>query len=332
MASRDHSVLFRRKRDGYRKFDRPRGGYQRGNGGEDDERLARRKLLNGDRGTGGPEAPRPIWVDIRDAVEDRFADLEKKLRTLRETQDEILIDTIGNRSEELNRTVDKLCGDVSSIVRGVNRKIRRLGRVEGVSPKEAKLRNAITMELSMRHRSFLKEFRSSRKEFMQKLLAVRGTEEDDLFGRSGTMSPLGEPSPSSRVPGGSSKSIEYDDVDIEANNGRSRRGNVLEQLQKEGNTEHDLLVERDRDIAKITKSITELADMFDEVNMIIVDQGTIMDRIDYNMDVVVEKSKKGVFELEKAEEHQKSNRALKCIAILVCMIIILTAIYAIKKG
>ena len=55
----------------------------------------------------------------------------------------------------------------------------------------------------------------------------------------------------------------------------------------------------------------------------VFDQGTFLDRIDYNMEAVVEHTKEGIGQLEKAERHQKNARPLKCIICLSITIFIL---------
>lgn len=83
---------------------------------------------------------------------------------------------------------------------------------------------------------------------------------------------------------------------------------------------------RDEEITKIAKSIEELAAIFKELAVLVIDQGTILDRIDYNMENAVEHAKEGVKQLHKAEEHQKANLAIKCIILLVVLIIIMIGI------
>lgn len=47
------------------------------------------------------------------------------------------------------------------------------------------------------------------------------------------------------------------------------------------------------------KSIEELAQIFKELAVLVIDQGTVLDRIDYNMEMAVERTKQGMVELEK---------------------------------
>jgi syntaxin 16 len=92
----------------------------------------------------------------------------------------------------------------------------------------------------------------------------------------------------------------------------------------------DIINERDQEIQKIATSITELAQIFKELAVLVIDQGTILDRIDYNMEQVVEQTEKGIVELEKAESIQKNNRPMKCIGLLLVMIFVMCLILVMK--
>lgn len=83
---------------------------------------------------------------------------------------------------------------------------------------------------------------------------------------------------------------------------------------------------RDQEIARIARSVEELAVLFKDLATLVVEQGTMLDRIDYNMESTVERTKKGVEKLEQAEKYQKSARPLKCMAFLMVLIIILVII------
>ena len=87
---------------------------------------------------------------------------------------------------------------------------------------------------------------------------------------------------------------------------------------------------RDQEIVKIAQSIEELGSIFKELAVLVIDQGTILDRIDYNMEKVVESTKTGIKQLEKAEKHQKNARPLRCIICLSSLIFVLLVILILK--
>ena len=97
--------------------------------------------------------------------------------------------------------------------------------------------------------------------------------------------------------------------------------------------EETLIGKRDVEITNIAKSIEELASIFKELNVLVRDQGTILDRIDYNMDCAVENVKSGVGQLDKADEHQKSamSTQTKIIGGLTGMIGIMVGLLILKK-
>ena len=91
-----------------------------------------------------------------------------------------------------------------------------------------------------------------------------------------------------------------------------------------------LVEERDQEIRKIAESIQELSGIFKELAVLVIDQGTILDRIDFNMEQVVEHVEEGIKQLEKAEEYQKSARPKWCIAILLFLITCLLVFLVLK--
>jgi syntaxin 16 len=57
------------------------------------------------------------------------------------------------------------------------------------------------------------------------------------------------------------------------------------------------ITQREAEINDIAKSIFQLADIFKELQTLVVDQGTMLDRIDYNIDQTVVQMKEGHREL-----------------------------------
>ena len=90
----------------------------------------------------------------------------------------------------------------------------------------------------------------------------------------------------------------------------------------------DVIDERDKELQRIATSITEPATILKELSALVIDQGTILDRIDYNMEQVVERTEKGIEELEKT---QKSSRPMKRIGLLLPLIFVMTVLLVLKN-
>jgi t-SNARE complex subunit (syntaxin) len=65
----------------------------------------------------------------------------------------------------------------------------------------------------------------------------------------------------------------------------------------------DLLLadERNKEICKLVASINELSTLFKEMGMLILEQGTLLDRIDYNLEQTIEHVERAKEELVKAD-------------------------------
>ncbi|MDR3547107.1 MAG: hypothetical protein P4M11_02315 [Candidatus Pacebacteria bacterium] len=58
-------------------------------------------------------------------------------------------------------------------------------------------------------------------------------------------------------------------------------------------------ISRDAEIGNLVKGINDLAVIFKELSVLVIDQGNILDRIDYNIEQAVRHTKKANFELHK---------------------------------
>ncbi|XP_041060726.1 syntaxin-16 isoform X1 [Carcharodon carcharias] len=88
--------------------------------------------------------------------------------------------------------------------------------------------------------------------------------------------------------------------------------------------ENTLMVEeREKEIRQIVQSISDLNEIFRELATMIVEQGTILDRIDYNVEQSCIKTEEGLQQLQKAEQYQKKNRKMLVILILFVIVVVL---------
>lgn len=68
-----------------------------------------------------------------------------------------------------------------------------------------------------------------------------------------------------------------------------------------------------------------------DLSVLVIDQGTILDRIDYNCEQVEITVDEGRKQLVKAETHQKSTRMITCIYFLMVMIGLMTMVVIFQK-
>jgi hypothetical protein len=90
---------------------------------------------------------------------------------------------------------------------------------------------------------------------------------------------------------------------------------------------------RFQNILKVSKNVTLVNSLMKELNMTVLQQGTILDNISYNIEQAHEKVESGTKQLEKADKHQKtgSNVSNKILGGLAATIVTLSVILGIKK-
>ena len=72
--------------------------------------------------------------------------------------------------------------------------------------------------------------------------------------------------------------------------------------------EPDLILQnRDNELNEIVKGVTNLQELFKDLQIIVVEQGTILDRIDYNIEVGYDNVSKGKKQIIKANDKHKSS-------------------------
>ena len=90
------------------------------------------------------------------------------------------------------------------------------------------------------------------------------------------------------------------------------------------------ITKRDKDINVLTNNVNELSKIFKDLQMVVQEQGTILDRIDYNIDTSYGNSHKGLKYIQKAEEHH-NNSCFRNLILLLFTIIFIETIFIIFK-
>ena len=93
---------------------------------------------------------------------------------------------------------------------------------------------------------------------------------------------------------------------------------------------NDQLRRRDEDLTNLLKSVNDLAQIFKDMQALVMEQGTILDRIDYNIDIASSNISKGKKNITKADKHMKNNCFRNVIIILIVIIFIEALLLVLK--
>ncbi|RXW21641.1 hypothetical protein EST38_g4203 [Candolleomyces aberdarensis] len=77
---------------------------------------------------------------------------------------------------------------------------------------------------------------------------------------------------------------------------------------------------RDRELTEIAKSIATLAELFKDLSVLVIDQGTLLDSVEYNIERTAVDLEESVKELNVATKYQKNTGRRKCIFLLLLII------------
>ncbi|XP_034187643.1 syntaxin 16 [Osmia lignaria lignaria] len=109
-----------------------------------------------------------------------------------------------------------------------------------------------------------------------------------------------------------------------------KQSSVLLQLE-EPEDRMKLALEREEKIGNIVQSIADLRYIFKDLASMVQDQGTILDRIDYNIEQTQIQVQEGYKQLKKADSYQRANKKLYCIVVLAGAIIVISFFFVVFK-
>jgi syntaxin 16 len=114
---------------------------------------------------------------------------------------------------------------------------------------------------------------------------------------------------------------------------------LLQTKQQQQRTRHDpneaLIAQRENEIEQIANGIIDLANIFQELQTMVIDQGTMLDRIDYNVERMSRDVKEADKELKVASGYQKRSikrKVMLLLAILIAGVFILLSLKLSRKG
>lgn len=89
---------------------------------------------------------------------------------------------------------------------------------------------------------------------------------------------------------------------------------------------------RNAEIHKLTKNMTELHTMFVDMSILVEGQQELLNNIEYNVEEVKGTTQKATEELVLARRHQKAKNKKKCWCVAICILVVVAAVVGIVVG
>jgi syntaxin 16 len=264
---------------------------------------------------GGGSSMPPSWVDDVDSVHATLGEIQRLMNVLQSLHASRVGSVFGKDLDDMEGKIERLTRDITDQFRHAERVLQKVGTAtRRAGGEQAAVGANVQRNLAKQLQELSVSFRQSQRKYLQEVQAQKS---GDMAGDSKFGLQLHETSNGSSGGGG----------------GHSRNGSgdffTVQQLAVVDDLQ-EAIQSRDQEISKIAQSIEELGAIFKELAVLVIDQGTILDRVDYNMEAVVEHTKTGITQLEKAEKAQKSARPMKCIVSLVMIIFVLLVLLVLK--
>lgn len=253
--------------------------------------------------------------------------LKPKLDELGSLQARHLLKPSLDESSEEEQIIEMLSGEISKLISSTHRHIQCVRSSLNVGRKmEQLLTQNVVVYLLNDLQDVTSRFRNSQNDYL-KALSSREERSNAFFdNQEFSVVELNKPA-GDQVEPGHSKVDSFDNFLKPSSNAYLEDEEIDEYFQKplttgrltgqqlllfeESNTK--VIEGREREVSKIVKSILDLHEIFKDLGGMVHEQGTILDRIDYNVECTQSRVSDGLKQLQKAEAYQKKSRKIYCI-------------------
>ncbi|XP_052178837.1 syntaxin-43-like [Diospyros lotus] len=319
MATRNRTILYRKYRDALKSVRVP-SGYSpspSSSGGPVIE-LSTVSLLNPNRsyaplstdesGAFSKGAPTvglpPAWVDVSEEIAANVQRMRVKMGELAKAHAKALMPSFGDGKED-QRRIEALTQEITDLLRKSEKRLQRLSA--GGPSEDSNIRKNVQRSLATDLQSLSTELRKKQSTYLKRLQQQKeGSDGIDLeMNLNGNLSRKADD--------------DFDDIGFD--------DHQMAKLRKS----EALTAEREREIQQVVESVNELAQIMKDLSVLVIDQGTIVDRIDYNIQNVAASVEEGLKQLQKAERTQKQGGMVMCATVLIIMCFIMLILLVLKE-
>ncbi|XP_020247948.1 syntaxin-41-like [Asparagus officinalis] len=248
----------------------------------------------------------PAWVDVSEEIAVDIQRARTKMSELVKAHAKALMPSFGDGKEE-QHAIETLTQEITHLLRRSEKRLKKLS-LSGTS-EDLNVQKNVQRSLATDLQSLSVELRKKQSTYLKRL---RQQKEEGQDGIDLEMKLDGK------------KSRFDDDDDDFVNVGFS--DHQMSQVKKS----EALTREREKEIAQVVESVNDLAQIMKDLSVLVIDQGTIIDRIDYNVQNVAASVEEGFKQLQKAERTQKKGGMVMCATVLVIMCFVMLVLLILK--
>ncbi|KAH7866801.1 hypothetical protein Vadar_025199 [Vaccinium darrowii] len=320
MATRNRTILYRKYRDALKSVRVPSDSSPStsSNSGGPVIELSTTSLLNPNRSyaplsTEDPGASSrgaltaglpPAWVDVSEEIAANVQLVRTKMGELAKAHAKALMPSFGDGKED-QRRIEALTHQITDLLKRSEKRLQRLSA--GGPSEDSNIRKNVQRSLATDLQSLSMELRKKQSTYLKRLqLQKEGPDGVDL---------------EMNLNGNTFRRADSDDLDDIVFNEHQ-----MATLRKS----EAFTAEREREIHQVVESVNELAQIMKDLSVLVIDQGTIVDRIDYNIENVAASVEEGFKQLQKAERTQKQGGMVTCATVLIIMCFVMLVLLILK--
>jgi len=247
------------------------------------------------------EQPKPGWLRYIDEANLDIATIKGKIKELDKLH-QAHIRSEHDDDVQSEQAIEILTTEITKLFRSAQSAAVRTKKMAAASEAEAQMRDNMTSKVAGQLQDVSSFFRKKQQNYLREIQRLQNRTRSDLFGTD--------------------NSLDFD--------GFVDKGFSQQNMAVVDNMSHTIN-QRDQEIVKIAKNIEELAGLFKDLSFLVVEQGTVLDRIDYNIEQVDHNVNQAIVQLRKGAEYQKKARTKMCMLIL-CVLILIAIVALIVKG
>ncbi|WWC73846.1 uncharacterized protein I206_107818 [Kwoniella pini CBS 10737] len=262
--------------------------------GDDEEQIG---LIGNSSTIPGKGLP-PKWVDISDEVEEILSRAKIKISVLDKLHAKHVLPGFTDRTAE-EREIERQTSDITRDFRRCTSLISSVQPTNRATRVEITTAKNVQRGLAQKVQDLSGMFRKKQRVYMQKLQG-HAIKNKDLMVASGAITLKG-----------------VDLLDELEEDEQASHNQMQSQSQQQSTSAIDIdIQQRSNEITQIASSISELADLFRDLGNLVVEQGTVLDSVEYNVQMTARELKGAEEELKVAQRYQANTGRRKCILFL----------------